>query len=51
MMVGSLYFPIRIKYDPCMLYLSTPPKKNMDTQNHGLKKVTPFENGNSLYLC
>ena len=32
---------------------STPtlPKTNMDTQNDGLEKVTPFESGNFWYLC
>ena len=31
----------------------TPPKTNMDTQNDGLEKVTPFEHGNCRcrYLC
>ncbi len=29
----------------------TPPKTNMDTQNDGLEKVTPLENGNFWYLC
>ena len=32
------------------LYI-TPQKPNMDTQNDGLKKVTPFKNGNFWYLC
>ena len=30
------------------LPLSTPPKTNIDTQNDGLEKVTPFKNGNFL---
>ena len=29
----------------------TPPKTNMDTQNDGLEKVTPFKHGNCWYLC
>ena len=29
----------------------TTPKTNMDTQNDGLEKVTPFKNGNFWYLC
>ena len=29
----------------------TLPKTNMDTQNDGLKKATPFKNGNCWYLC
>ena len=29
----------------------TLPKTNMDTQNDGLEKVTPFKNGNFWYLC
>ena len=29
----------------------TIPKTNMDTQNDGLGKVTPFKNGNFWYLC
>ena len=28
----------------------TPPKTNMDTQNDGLEKVTPFKNGHYWYL-
>ena len=28
----------------------TPPKTNMDTQNDGLEKVTPFKHGNFWYL-
>ena len=28
----------------------TPPKTNMDTQNDGLEKVTPFKQGNWWYL-
>ena len=31
-----------------MYILYTPLKTNMDTQNDGLEKVTPFENGNFL---
>ena len=31
--------------------LTTPPKTNMDTQNDGLEKVTPFKNDNFWYLC
>ena len=30
---------------------STLPNTNMDTQNDGLEKVTPFENGNCWHLC
>ena len=30
---------------------NTLPKTNMDTQNDGLEKVTPFEHGNFWYLC
>ena len=29
----------------------TLPKTNMDTQNDGLEKVTPFKTGNFWYLC
>ena len=29
----------------------TLPKTNMDTQNDGLEKVTPFKHGISWYLC
>ena len=29
----------------------TAPKTNMDTQNDGLEKVTPFRHGNCWYLC
>ncbi len=29
----------------------TLPKTNMDTQNDGLEKVTPFKHGNFWYLC
>ena len=28
----------------------TPPKTNMDTQNDGLEKATPFKHGNFWYL-
>ena len=28
-----------------------PPKTNMDTQNDGFQKVTPFKHGNCWYLC
>ena len=31
--------------------LNTRPKTNMDAQNDSLEKVTPFKNGNLLYLC
>ncbi len=30
---------------------NTLPKTNMDTQNDGLEKVTPFKHGNFWYLC
>ena len=30
---------------------NTPPKTNMDTENDGLEKVTPFKHCNSWYLC
>ncbi len=30
---------------------STLQKTNMDTQNDGLEKVTPFKDGNFWYLC
>ena len=30
---------------------TTPPKTNMDTQNDGLEKVTPFRYGHFRYLC
>ena len=29
----------------------TLPKTNMDTQNDGLEKVTPFKYGHFWYLC
>ena len=29
----------------------TLPKTNVDTQNDGLEKVIPFQNGNCWYLC
>ena len=29
----------------------TPPKTNMDTQNDGLEKVTPFKYSHFGYLC
>ena len=35
----------------CTAFMDTPPKTNMDTQNDGLEKVTPFEYGNFWYLC
>ena len=31
--------------------MGTLPKTNMDTQNDGSEKVTPFKNGNFWYLC
>ena len=31
--------------------VGTLPKTNMDTQNDGLEKVTPFKNGKFWYLC
>ena len=31
--------------------IDTPPKTNLDIQNDGLEKVTPFKNGNFWYLC
>ena len=34
----------------CITY-DTLPKTNMDTQNDGLGKVTPFKHGNCWYLC
>ena len=34
-----------------MLIIYTPPETNLDTQNDGLEKVTPFKNGNFWYLC
>ena len=30
---------------------NTPPKTNMDTQNYGLEKVSPFKSSNFLYPC
>ena len=32
-------------------WITTPPKANMDTQNHGLEKVAPFQYGHFWYLC
>ncbi len=37
---------IEVFFSSCTL-----PKTNMDTQNDGLEKVTPFKNGDFWYLC
>ena len=33
------------------LHIGTSPKTNMDNQNDGLEKVTPFKHGKCWYLC
>ncbi len=38
-------------YEFLRILQNTPPKTNMDTQNDGLEKVTPFEYGHFWYLC
>ncbi len=40
-----------VKHLQGILPASTLPKTNMDTQNDGLEKVTPFKHGNCWYLC
>ena len=42
-------FFLRKKFTPTRS--DTPPKTNMNTQNDGLERVTPLQNGNSWYLC
>ena len=37
--------------DPTDPFEFTPPETNIDTQNDGLKIVTPFKYGHVLYLC
>ncbi len=33
------------------ILVATLPKTNMDTQNNGLEKLSPFKHGNFWYLC
>ena len=46
-MVCQSLFEIDFSHDES----DTPPKTNMDTQNDGLEKATPFKNGNFWYVC
>ena len=47
------YTPMTIHFNEIyrLKHVFTPPKTNMDTQNDGLEKVTPFEYGHFGYLC
>ena len=45
------YFCTKILHRFRKISVVTLQKTNMDAQNHGLEKVTPFENGKFWYLC
>ena len=50
--VGLAHQPEKDANEPIsIMERHTPLKTNMDIQNDGLEKVTPFKHGNLWYLC